>query len=371
MTTPLITAAMIVRDEEAFLSGCLASLEGVVDELVVVDTGSRDRTIQIARDYGARLLETRWDDDFARARNIALEHARGAWILYIDADEYVSAVDRSAFFEQLHDSHLGALTVKFRPATGKTRYREMRVFRNHPDVRFTGAIHESHLSQLNFYLNVTGKQSAHSELALDHLGYDGPQDHKHTRNLPLLKNRVESTPEHIFSWVHLGATYAGMGEPEKAGDAWTQGVERVRNKVRRLPRDCLPYLAMLHHREQAGLELDELLAEALALFPDNLGLHWIHACQLVNQKAYAQAIDVLLPMSNVDAKNYIEPVFAYDQRLFSVWVHNALGICYFHLDQPASAEHHFTIVEKAEPTREHRARLLLAKSRVLKQRQEP
>lgn len=366
MTAPLISAAMIVRDEEAFLPGCLASLKGVVDELVVVDTGSRDQTIQIAQQFGAKLLETTWEGDFAQARNMALDHATGAWILYIDADEYVSAVDQDAFAKQLKDDQLGALTVKFRPATGKTRYREPRIFRNHPDIRFTGTIHETHLAQLDAYLNKTGRQLVHSELALDHLGYDGSQDHKHIRNLPLLKKRVAATPEHIFSWVHLGATYAGMGEAKKAGQAWTQGLEKVRSKLNPLPRDCLPYLTMLYHREQEGMELDELLTEALTLFPDNLGLHWINACQMVNQKRYSDAIEVLLPFSNIDAENYIEPVFAYDQRLFSVWVHDALGICYFHLDQPVAAEFHFTLAETAEPSRERCAKRLLARSRVSK-----
>lgn len=358
---------MIVRDEEAFLPKCLASLKGVADEIVVVDTGSRDKTLQIARDYGAKIFETTWKGDFAQARNLALTHASSAWILYIDADEHIAAIDSAGFVEQLNNDQLGALTVKFRPATGKTRYREQRVFRNHPDVRFTGAIHETHLTQLDAYLKATGKLLAHSELALDHLGYDGPQDHKHVRNLPLLKQRVASTPEHIFSWVHLGATYAGMGEVGKAGQAWSQGLAQVRNKAHPLSRDCLPYLAMLHYREQEGLALDELLSEALSIFPDNLGLHWIDACQHVNQKCYAQAIEILLPLSKIDAKNYIEPVFSYDQRLFSVWAHEALGMCYFHLEQPVAATHHFHIVNQAEPSPEHRARYLLAKSRVLKQ----
>ena len=86
-----VTAALIVRDEERFLAGCLASLAGRVDEIVVADTGSVDRTREIALEHGARLIEHRWADDFAAARNVALDAASGDWILYVDADERLAA----------------------------------------------------------------------------------------------------------------------------------------------------------------------------------------------------------------------------------------------------------------------------------------
>ncbi|HZQ87347.1 MAG TPA: glycosyltransferase [Acidimicrobiales bacterium] len=84
---PLVSAALIVKDEEENLPACLASLSGLVDEVVVYDTGSTDRTVEIARDAGARVIEGYWDDDFSRARNEAIENCRGEWVLSIDADE--------------------------------------------------------------------------------------------------------------------------------------------------------------------------------------------------------------------------------------------------------------------------------------------
>jgi GT2 family glycosyltransferase/tetratricopeptide (TPR) repeat protein len=86
---PLLSAALIVKDEEALLPACLASLKGVVDEIVVYDTGSTDATMRIAEEAGATVIAGYWDDDFARARNAALEHCHGQWILSIDADEVI------------------------------------------------------------------------------------------------------------------------------------------------------------------------------------------------------------------------------------------------------------------------------------------
>ena len=78
---------MIVKNEEHFLPNCLASVIGVVDEIVVLDTGSTDRTCEIAISAGARLEHFEWCDDFAAARNAAVSYATGDWVLVLDADE--------------------------------------------------------------------------------------------------------------------------------------------------------------------------------------------------------------------------------------------------------------------------------------------
>jgi GT2 family glycosyltransferase/tetratricopeptide (TPR) repeat protein len=87
--TPLLSACMIVKDEEAMLPDCLAALHGLADEVVVYDTGSTDGTVEVARAAGARVVEGYWDDDFGRARNAALAECRGEWVLHVDADEVV------------------------------------------------------------------------------------------------------------------------------------------------------------------------------------------------------------------------------------------------------------------------------------------
>ncbi|MER3453164.1 MAG: hypothetical protein C4344_05870, partial [Acidimicrobiia bacterium] len=101
-TTPFLSACLIVRDEEADLPACLGALVDLVDETVVYDTGSTDNTVGIARMMGARVVEGGWDGDFAKARNEALAHCRGEWILHVDADEVVRA-DREALFRRLRD----------------------------------------------------------------------------------------------------------------------------------------------------------------------------------------------------------------------------------------------------------------------------
>jgi glycosyltransferase involved in cell wall biosynthesis len=91
----LLSAALIVRDEAEHLDACLASLGGLVDEIVVVDTGSRDDSLEVAQRHGAVIGHEAWESDFLTPRNRALDLASGDWILYIDADERVRPADHA------------------------------------------------------------------------------------------------------------------------------------------------------------------------------------------------------------------------------------------------------------------------------------
>ena len=90
---PLVSACMIVRNEEAHLARCLQSIAGLVDDIVIVDTGSTDSTVEIARSFGAQVSFEGWCDDFSHHRNQSLDRASGKWLFVIDADEEVVETD--------------------------------------------------------------------------------------------------------------------------------------------------------------------------------------------------------------------------------------------------------------------------------------
>lgn len=169
----LLSAALIARDEEKFLGACLASLDGLVDEIVVVDTGSADRTRDIAEAGGARVYQRPWTDDFAAARNQALDLARGEWILYIDADERVRAGTADGVRAQLGQrAYLGHRVLLY-PRPGHSAYWELRLFRNEPDLRFRGVIHENIWPAIEARQAAAGGAIGQTGLVLDHEGYEG------------------------------------------------------------------------------------------------------------------------------------------------------------------------------------------------------
>jgi tetratricopeptide (TPR) repeat protein len=137
---------MIVRDEEAFLRDCLASARGVADEIVIVDTGSHDATIPIAREFGAHVVEYAWDDDFAAARNRALEAASGEWMLALDADERLDPRTAPRIRETVAGGQCEAGYLHFvdMTASGPSGQEWMapRLYRLRPGLRYVGRVHE-------------------------------------------------------------------------------------------------------------------------------------------------------------------------------------------------------------------------------------
>ena len=92
---PRLSVCMIVKNEERFLGQCLASVKDIADELIVIDTGSTDRTVEIAREHGAQVGNFEWCNDFAAARNASIAPATGDWILFLDADEELSPTEKA------------------------------------------------------------------------------------------------------------------------------------------------------------------------------------------------------------------------------------------------------------------------------------
>jgi tetratricopeptide (TPR) repeat protein len=337
VTSILLSAAMIVRDEERFLDACLASLHGVADEVVIADTGSRDRSREIADRHGARVIDFPWRQDFAAARNAALAAARGSWILYIDADERVRAIDRTRLAEQLADPRLLACTVLFRPARGYTRYREHRLFRNDPRLRFRGVIHESHLPALDELLRQGAGIVGESDLAIDHEGYEGDLTAKHRRNRPLLEARLRAEPDHVYAWSHLGSTLHGMGELEAARAAYQRGLAVVRAGRARAATDSLAYLGLVQLHMELGEPLDGLLDEALASYPDQWTLIWLQVRHLIASGRPAEALPLLARLTAIDPATLCTGQLAHDERIFGVHAWDAAGLCNFRLGRYAES----------------------------------
>ncbi|GFN32648.1 glycosyltransferase [Paenibacillus xylaniclasticus] len=150
----LISLCMIVKNEEKVLQRCLDSVQGLVDEIIVVDTGSTDQTKQIARQYTDKVFDFTWTNDFSAARNESLRHAVSDWILVLDADEYVQSSDHESIRETLKQTPLlkSSFTAFILPihnfmGTSPDPNNVMispgaRIFPNHDKLRYSSPIHE-------------------------------------------------------------------------------------------------------------------------------------------------------------------------------------------------------------------------------------
>ena len=346
MSQPLLSAAMIVRDEARHLDACLVSIRDLVDEIVVVDTGSVDETCAIAEAHGARVLHEPWRDDFAHARNVALDACTGEWALYIDADERVRPASREALARLLSDAALGGCFVRLVAKAGNLPYREMRLFRLDPAVRFEGVIHENIWPALHRHLEATGRGLGQSDLMLDHVGYEGDQTRKHNRNLPLLLRALEHDPQHTYCWYHLGPIRRAAG----ARSAFFAGIDAVRAGGRALDQDSLVFVELADLELAEGRDPAPIVRELLERFPWHaLGLWWRAQLALGDGRhAEAEADLRTLLAWPASAENSF---LGYDPRLFGVLPCEGIAACRWAADHHAEAAYWFDRALALEPDR--------------------
>ncbi|MBO8127810.1 MAG: glycosyltransferase [Peptococcaceae bacterium] len=219
--------AMIVRNEEANLVRCLDSVKDTVDEIVIVDTGSTDRTLEIARRYTAKVYQYPWDGDFSAARNYAIAQCSSRWILSLDADEELdttsgdlrelvaSSGEYEAFFLPIYNQ-----TDEFPDAY--TRFLVLRLFRNTPAYRFKGRIHEQVVINRPEVVGIAG-----TPVIVHRLVSVKERNRKRNRNLALLRQAAAEDPANPFLQYYLGVEWLGLGKVKQALPYFQQAAEQL------------------------------------------------------------------------------------------------------------------------------------------------
>ncbi len=192
-----LSACVIVKDEEENLPMWLENMKGLADELIVVDTGSTDRTVEIAEAAGAEVYHFTWINDFAAAKNFAIEQASGEWILFLDADEMFDARTKRElrpYLEKIQGNPCVAGLITHWDNYDKDHHfrrlnsgHQVRIFRNAPDIRYAGIIHEA-LDDTRFR---PGRMLETTDFVIRHTGYSlSLIEGKLKRNLPLVEKRL-------------------------------------------------------------------------------------------------------------------------------------------------------------------------------------
>ena len=215
-----LTLCMIVKNEEKLLEDCLRSVHNLVDQIVIVDTGSNDKTVEIAQKYNADIHYFAWTGDFAEARNESIKHAKSDWILWLDADERLNADS----LEELQNiiNHKPS-----QPEIYKINIRNYqkgdyyyisdahRFFSNNFGIKFSGCIHE----QISQSCKKLGGKEFNTNIEILHFGYnlnEEDQDKKNKRNHELLENMVKEQPDFAYAYYTLAQNYVMQKMYEKA-----------------------------------------------------------------------------------------------------------------------------------------------------------
>ena len=218
-----ISACYIVKNEAAVLARSLDSVQAHVDEIIVVDTGSSDRTKEIAAACNARIFSFPWQQDFSAARNFALDKAAGDWIVFLDADEYFTPETSGNLRAVIHGQENAAVDglllqeANIEEQTGECllEFFSLRIFRNQLQLRYSGRVHE----QLRLIQGGAVRTVAVSpaQLRILHTGYSANLSRgKAQRNLQLLLRELEQGRDPAELYMYLAETYDGLDDREQA-----------------------------------------------------------------------------------------------------------------------------------------------------------
>ncbi len=199
---------MIVKNEEENLPRCLNSIANIVDEIIIVDTGSTDSTVEIAKSFGAKVFNHPWEGDFSKARNYSLKYATCDWILYLDADEELSREDAPRLKEIVKDNNYTVISFviknKFKDSTQESYANMIRLFKNFNGIYYEGVVHNT--------IKYSGK-CLESPLSIIHHGYNLSEDkmeEKFLRTATLLKEQIKTDPHNPTPHRYLGISYMGV-----------------------------------------------------------------------------------------------------------------------------------------------------------------
>lgn len=257
---------MIVKNEEKHLANCLTSISDMVDEIIIVDTGSTDKTKEIAERFNSKIFDFNWINDFSVARNFAISKSSCDLILYLDADETInpnSKFELQSIKNSKSEEAYYCTVISYDNENSRNNsMRYVRLFPRKTGIRFTGKIHEQIVPSL-----IESKiEIRQSNVLINHYGYDISADHKKlkaARNLSLLLEEYEEADSPYYAF-QLGNTYSILNGDDKAKEYFKIAAES--NKLDKIHRtQSYTSLALYSHRNFNSAEAESYIKKALEL----------------------------------------------------------------------------------------------------------
>jgi tetratricopeptide (TPR) repeat protein len=335
-----VALCTIVKNEERFIRKCLASVQGAVDEIVIVDTGSTDRTVQIAEEMGAKVYHHPWQDSFSEARNFALQFVTSEWVLQLDGDEELERADIPLLREVVKSRQVNSLFVpilNYMPDGSISRLYYRRLFRTHLG-HYQGIVHNQ--------LVVSGA-TGQAEIRIYHHGYNlSPEEMaaKQARSERLLLKQMAEEPDDPFPRFNLGRIYRNQGRFQQAIQVCQEGLGL-----------CLPgartstYFMLLFDLAYCLMMVDRLgeaeayCRQGLEEDPKNLDLRFTLGTIYARQQRHAEAVREYQRYLDTLARCEREPRYGFTTVIVDSWgfenrARYHIGQCYIAMGKLHQAE---------------------------------
>lgn len=286
-----ISVCMIVKNEEKYLEQCLRSIQKIADEIIIIDTGSTDDTLEIARKYTDKIWIHPWNDSFSEARNHYLEYALGDWIFQIDADEELVQEDIPQVLSAVHDDSIDAIMIQIvnisSHGASKGVFNTERIFRNNGNIHYNGRVH-------NNIIGITAPKAY--PIRFNHYGYDSSTaaiDKKFNRTASLLKKDLDENPDNPVTHHYLSCSYLSKKMYQYTIDHGLQAIRLADIKNNPDPMFLWTrYNVSLAYYRLNKLKLAQDMAqEALSLYPDHIDSHFLMIVISFDQKLWHDLIE--------------------------------------------------------------------------------
>ena len=331
-----LSLCMIVKNEAENIAPCINSVKPVLDEIIVIDTGSTDRTKELAKECGAKVFDFQWCDDFSAARNESVRYATGDYILWLDADDRLDESEVKKIdllkrrFPSLKDEAYYLIVNSQSPVDGETRFYQLRIFPKLKGIAFEGRVHE----QVFYALGRRGVKFVQTDIMIRHFGYHDVSTifQKSERNLKILQKELESNSENLLTHYYIGRTLAGINRQAEAilhMKKITEN-ERIRNQEKQFFLEASILLGKYHTELRFYDEAISIFRSLSKEFEGNGLVHFCLGHALLLAKDYKGAIEAL-------GKSLLFPVeislFPINLEELSYAQHSLLEQCYLETGQ--------------------------------------
>ena len=295
-----ISLCMVVKNEQELLKNCLQSVKRFVKEMIIVDTGSIDRTKEIANEMGAIVIDHKWNGNFSEARNVGIVQATGRWILVLDADEEWGEPEEEELECLLQEEEMYAYYVKVLNYYGNTPEEEdyvtdsvCRLFRNLPHIRFQGLIHEEVTKSIKEHYSI--KNIGFSNLKIYHYGYLNEMiknKKKNERNIQLVRNAIQHHPDDLYMQYALGTEYFQQENFRKALEIYEPIINKL-NVTEGYASDLLYKIVYCLKEEKEFEKALSFIQQGKTFYPDFVDLFEMEGLLLFQLDRYTDGMKTL------------------------------------------------------------------------------
>ncbi len=346
-----LSVCLLTRNEESNIARALRSVEGIADEVIVAETGSTDRTAEIAQGLGAKVVPCAWDDDFSAGRNFAIAEARGDWIFWLNPDEELLPQARAPLRAMVASpGDVFGYLARVQSVPRAERFDQfvetwdLRLYCRRPDLRYVGRLHPSFAPELAKAVALEGLRISPSELLIRHHAYASTLNASKLRwAIRLLERELHDRPGQLHYLTEYARSLLLLNDPKGHG-VMAEAIEQVAAAFEAQVSPGPDAQILLEYvlttppaLNQSRIRFDQAMSLALRWFPNSPPLLWSMADSYFRAGQFHAASVLLERLVQLGNTGTYDHSRGFDPRIVGPWALSNLGQCYRALGRPDKA----------------------------------